>query len=478
MVNCDDFKNRKGDFKDCFGVQESPENWIKDRVRRRSNGRTADEFAKLVRSETYLLENKMAWDGEWEPVQVTMNQASFDWMKTARSATSHLDARINKMKEDFWKKVPINRWLHKGAREVPRVSVALVSLVDTRFPNLISRLQEIKQDDPAFEIVITVAEPGKLTNENWLKLKEECEKLPNPVQVLFSDNNNISHNRNLAAMAAKGTENIIFLDDDVRLVKSPLTKLIEALDRYECLGVVSIPSYSESEMLKFKKPMSSVLKFWCEKELAITNIVAGMVMATRAKIVQATPFVTLLGNAGDDIHFMRQVHLLGYLGGYIFPDDDYVIDEDMEVRATRWGPLVMNTILEEGLIAICDKGIKDYGKDKLDLAVLKFWYASIAKNKDLKPFKPETQASIKEFWERFHAALSDFLRSDETYLDFRVRLADPWEKRFGREIEAARMKFETGKKEVVKFTTDQGELMRRSKGVTKPSLGALGYQLL
>jgi hypothetical protein len=74
----------------------------------------------------------------------------------------------------------------------------------------------------------------------------------------------------------------------------------------------------------------------------------------------------------------------------------------------------MNTILEEGLIAICDTGIGDDGEDELDFAVLKFWFASRAKSKDLfqSSNKKESQTSIKQFWERFHAALSDFTTQD------------------------------------------------------------------
>jgi hypothetical protein len=342
-----------GDFNCLFKTEAERDDWHRDRVRRPGSrtlalvSRVLPSLAprrRLQKDDLIISKNKMPSHGKFRPVQVSVDQTAQSLMAEIWQS-SRCKNRAAKMELDFWSKIPLNRQFENSPAKAiaegsePEGSVTIVSLIDTRFPSLLSRLEEITKENVDFEIVIVVAEPLSLTHRNWQDLKKRSEDLRNPVQVLFSDKNNISHNRNLAVKASRGTEHIIFLDDDVKLVDNPLTKLIAALKDDEQLGVISIPSYSRSKNLKLKKPLQSSLKFWRTKELAFTNIVAGMVMATRREIARATPFLSLLGNAGDDIHFVRQVHLLGYLGAYIFPQDAHVIDEDPAIRATRTGPL-------------------------------------------------------------------------------------------------------------------------------------------
>jgi len=136
----------------------------------------------------------------------------------------------------------------------------------------------------------------------------------------------------------------------------------------------------------------------------------------------------------------------------------------------------MNTILEEALIAICDKTIEAYSERELEFAVLKFWYASEAKSPDVfqKSKRPQGQADIKEFWGRFHDALSRFLNGNETCFKFDTG-RNHWEQHFFGEIEAARVTFEARKVEVIGFMQDQQELMRWDGNILRPSVGALQY---
>ncbi len=444
--------------------------WLEDRVRLRAHDVGDPTFIELLEAEKRLFKNEMVKDGKFAPVRVSIDANAASAMADLRRTFGRNRTSLSDQKNTFWNSVRANAGAKlfsnkEAGNSLPHVSIAIASVVERRFASLLDRIREIEDVRGSLdvEVVIVIADPSMLSDEMLASVKSVSNEVSYPIQVLSSNDNTISKNRNLASAFSRGQYRI-FLDDDVQLVGSVLQSLIEALEQNDDIGYVSAPSYDTSR--RFRKPFGISLKWWRTESLAITNIVAGMITATRSDIVRTTPFSELLGNAGDDIHFLRDVHLLGFLGAYVFPQEAYVIDESVRLqRASTGRNALPHLMIEEALIVVEDSD--RYDKDQLELAAKKFEY--VTRERGAEP--PWDFQDVRDFWIRLCVALRAFLDEDNRKIQFSVKNTG-WEGQHRHEIEKGLQAIESKKSDL----EIRARLARSMPRTVRPSLGMLKYE--
>jgi len=147
---------------------------------------------------------------------------------------------------------------------------------------------------------------------------------PFPVTIVFSKKNMISINRNITSCFSRGAYRI-FVDDDVQMVGPVIEELVQVLRDNPGIGLVSLPSYYHHRGIY--KPRWHNLTYTVSGRLKLASAIFGMLIATRADIVDLVPFVNFWPNNGEDRQFCQQVHKLGFMSAYATPPEAYLIHE-------------------------------------------------------------------------------------------------------------------------------------------------------
>jgi hydroxymethylpyrimidine pyrophosphatase-like HAD family hydrolase/isopentenyldiphosphate isomerase len=424
------------------------------------------ELIKKVIDEAGLIYNSLPDEGNRPLVHIFFDPEAEANMKKARDNFYLTMANLLEKTKVFWSET-MPQYLGRvdvintdRSKAQPKISVGVVVLTKSRFVLLLKRIEEIArshwQED--MELVITIADPESFSEQTRQELIERLKKLPFRSKIVDTKKNTLAINRNLTVLESSGTYQI-FVDDDVELVGSVLENLIKALEKKPELGIVSIPSYTKDGHLI--KPKHS-LKYYLDDELMITNIVLGMITATRREIIKVVPFAQFLQNLGDDIHFVRQVHTLGFLAGYIYPEDAYIIDEAPAVRATQESKSFINFLLEESLVYYLDP--KSYDKRLESLGLVKM---RIFSNFDTDFDR------LKHFWENFRVQLSSFMESGESVFQYSASEQDAWYFKRKGDIDALTKLISASKSEIRNYKEDFNK--NNNFGID-PFMGALRYR--
>lgn len=363
----------------------------------------------LIAREAGIFHNG-TFDKEGFPIDIEIDELASQRMKAARERFQNELGFLKSLSKDYWEN---NLPKYKGDVTVfnadkltkkPKVSIAIVSIFGRRHESLLKRLEELNriQDKGDIELVITIADPENITFDEWKELEEKIQTVGYKVSVILTKKNTISTNRNLAASISNGGYQI-FIDDDVSLNGPVIEKMVQALEKYPELGIVSIPAYNRK--LELYKPRFQMKSFIAENVL-VANLVLGMVTCTRRDIIDVNPFFSLLGNMGDDIHYVRQMHMLGFLGGYVLDNDIYAIDEELGESATKGQISLSPYLIEEGLAYFLNRD--NYSEFEHRRAGFKIHAFS--------KWKIDVGESMR-FWRYFSEGLVKFLNSDEGSFD-------------------------------------------------------------
>lgn len=361
--------------------------------------------------------------------RVGINQDSWERMKRAREVFRERKNTFIGIGREYWEE-ELPRYkgevykLGPALTQEPKASLLIVSLIGTRYEALLKRLDEItlSGEKADTEIIVTIADKENFTLEKLEAIKDKAEKNGLCVTVVVSNKNTISTNRNLAASLARG-QYFVFLDDDVSMVGPVIQRLGKALEDYPELGIVSLPTYNKDSMLF--KPIKA-LKFFVNEHMMLVNLVAGMVMATRAEIYKAAFSNPLLMNLGDDNLRVREAHALGFLSGYIIPDDAYTVDDIVPSHATTGVNALRDTLIEESFISYFSREF--YNKRALDYGAFRLRIY----NKYAGTFK-----EIQDFWVEFHGALLNFLDKETDVFVFNPDEFNGWTRKHKEQIQKA-----------------------------------------
>ncbi|MFH2146065.1 MAG: glycosyltransferase [Candidatus Omnitrophota bacterium] len=396
----------------------------------------------LIAREAGIFHNG-TFDREGFPIDIEVDKEASEKMEAARKIFISKLKSLKELSRNYWEK-ELPRY--KGDVTVfnsdklvakPKVSIAIVSIFGRRYESLLKRLEEINrmQEKGKIELVITIADPEHITQDKWQGLVEKIQTLGYKVSVVLTKKNIISTNRNLAASISSGDYQV-FIDDDVSLHGPVIQKMVQALEKYPELGMVSVPAYNSK--LELYKPRFQMKQFVGEKVL-VSNLVLGMVTCTRRDIVEVNPFFSLLGNLGDDIHYVRQMHMLGFLGGYVLDNDIYVIDEELGESATKGQISLRPYLIEEGLSYFLNSF--DYSEFEHRRAGFKIHTFSKS--------KISVEDSIR-FWRYFSKELIKFLNSDEGSFELQWNLFD-FEDEIREHIQSAIEHFTEKKNDITSF---------------------------
>lgn len=266
------------------------------------------------------------------------------------------------------------------------VSVNIIMLTD-RLDMVLKRIQEIETDGSNLkkEIVLALADPENLTSEARSKLDTMLQRSKLPIKLIYSKVNSIAINRNICTAYSSGGYRIM-LDDDVALVGPVIPNLVRALKNNEFMGAVSIPSYTEKDML-VEKPQVYSLKKFLDNDIVLTNVVPGNIIAVRDEIAKAVPFITFWPNYGEDARFSQSINQVGFINGFIYAEDAYVIHQKTETSATNSTGTLANVLLNDALSYSLDSESYDsiafdslvfrlskYGTTNVDIDIIvQFW---------------------------------------------------------------------------------------------------------
>ncbi len=401
-------------------TRKTSEIWLRDL--------TDDEkqVFRLVESEAEIFHNGTV-DEDGFGVNVLLDKEAEKKMKSARAAFGRKKDQLKKLSRKYWDEElsqyrgDVKSFNDDKRISQPKISIGIVSLFDRRFNSLMRRLDELGkiQNKEQIELVITMVlvdssiENNNQVNcnqKNWEEMEKKIKSIGIPTKVIFTKKNTITTNRNLAASLSNGKYQV-FIDDDVSLVGPVVERMVDALEKYEELGMVSVAAYNQKILEDGKivkrlyKPRFTLKHFKDDQfNLAFSNMVLGMATATRRDILEANPFLRFLGNLGDDIHFMRQVHMLGFLGGYVLDNDAYIIDEQVGAEgasATKAQINIYPYFIEEGLAYYLNQAT--YGEYEHRRAVLKtytFGRGTLSRE------------DAGRLWKEFSDALIEFLNDD------------------------------------------------------------------
>ncbi len=447
-------------------LDEKAIDWIIQRIERRTGQKISNELQKKAKelfqlndlAEVFTNKQPIKWPhGLWgendkvvlerilyeagffyndSPVEgvsslgrVGINPDSWERMERAREVFRERKDELIGIGREYWEE-ELPRYkgevykLGPALTQEPKASLLIVSLIGTRYEALLKRLDEISLsgEKADTEIIVTIADKENFTLEKLEAIKDKAEKNGLCVTVVVSNKNTISTNRNLAASLARG-QYFVFLDDDVSMVGPVIQRLGKALEDYPELGIVSLPTYNKDSMLF--KPIKA-LKFFVNEHMMLVNLVAGMVMATRAEIYKAAFSNPLLMNLGDDNLRVREAHALGFLSGYIIPDDAYTVDDIVPSHATTGVNALRDTLIEESFISYFSREF--YNKRALDYGAFRLRIY----NKYAGTFK-----EIQNFWVGFHGALLAFLDGKTDVFIFNPDEFNEWTKRHKGQIQQA-----------------------------------------
>ncbi|MBU4312745.1 MAG: phosphotransferase, partial [Candidatus Omnitrophica bacterium] len=375
-------------------------------------------------------------NGELEQQMFRARTEFYERMEELKQLSRHYwEAELPKYKGEVF------RYNEDKRDKKPTVSVGIASLFGKRTDSLLKRLDELNSmaGKKEMELVITIADPENFKDDKRRALEAKIQTVGFPVTIVLTKKNTICTNRNLAASLSTGDYQI-FVDDDVSLVGDVITTLVEALERRPEFGILSIASYSRRKELY--KPRF-VLKSFVDDTVLVSNLVLGMVTATRRDIIEVNPFLPLLANLGDDIHFVRQIHMLGFLGGYVLDTEVYAVDEQVGGSATKGQISIHPYLIEEGLSYFLNA--HDYSEYEHRRAGFKIHTFS---KENVSP-----QMAIR-FWRRFSAAVLSFLQGDGNTFEFDMRTFN-FPESIKVQVEAAIEYFQDQKDRIVKYKADE-----------------------
>jgi len=200
---------------------------------------------------------------------------------------------------------------------LPEVSIVILALANRLNPMLLKRMEEIKETVPKgmFEVNIVLANPEEILPEDREMLEQHIQNMGYPVKLIESRKNTIATNRNIGTAESKGNY-LVLLDDDVRLVGSVVSDLMNALRTYPQIGAAQAVAYDPDTNEVFK-PKPGYVKYAIDEQVVVSNSVVGMIMATRMNIARAIPFVPFWPNCAEDVWFGIQMKRLGFYPAYV-----------------------------------------------------------------------------------------------------------------------------------------------------------------
>lgn len=345
---------------------------------------------------------------------------------------------------------------------VPQTSLIIVSLAD-RFDNLMRRLHEIEMrvSGGQYELIITIADPERLSSALFNQLKQTLEVANFPSKVVFSLKNTIAINRNLAVSQSRGNVFII-MDDDNKLVGPVIRQLCNALTEYPELGLISVPTCDHT--LSIQKPGAFNLKVPLFNNIYVKNRWSGMILATRRNLARAIPFTGFWPNFGEDEQFSRSIHGIGYLSAYIYSDDAYLVNEPVAIRATKNPNTFRDVLINEALSAYLEPLEDNEVHDNLAIMRLRVFGGSCGSSDD-----------INTFWKVYKESFKQFLNDREHSLRQLAsgRRQNAWLKGRERSLEGVIGYLEENRERITTYKTNEYE--KRKLSDVNVFLGPLTY---
>jgi hypothetical protein len=340
------------------------------------------------------------------PQSVSLDPDALKRMEKARRMFRQEQPHLQSQMASYWQSV-LSRYAgdiirYNPLHFPPRISVNILT-VSARFEHLKRRLAEISQADSALnlEVALVIADPDQYPQDKLDTIKRLCGQLPFSVTMVTSRKNTIPINRNLATAVSQG-EYRIYLDDDVRLVGPVIERVVEVLDRREEIGMVTLPSYDETGLIR---PLKSYQRVWVGPDLLYSRDLGGMMMAVRSDFALVIPSPEFWSNVGEDNVWAQSLHLLGFFCAFHVPADSYLYHEKVSYSVTKSPTTVVQVLVSDGLqFVVKGKEIEDSGR--LPVMIAGYHRFVTERLKTRIPIK-DVQEFIAEFWEASRLAIED-----------------------------------------------------------------------
>jgi ADP-ribose pyrophosphatase YjhB (NUDIX family) len=306
---------------------------------------------EVVQHEQLLFDNGIR-DSRIAGIDVTIDREAAKKMKQARQKLLNPDryAALKKNSEAYWAGIPsyygeVLEFDQGQPTTDVKVSVGILSLFENGLDPVLKRLDELagSVNKTETEIVISLLPStadqngqGIYSSEKLTQLKEKIAATGLRAKLVFSKSGLKATNHNIVASLSRG-EFLVFVDDDGKLTAGVVPSLIDALRKNSDLGILGAATYLTRNGKKILAEPVAAAKFFpaSEKptgsgpvfELAVSNRIDSKVVALRREIMEINPDVSFAGDSLDWNNFLRQVHLFGFMGGYVLGNDAYVVDE-------------------------------------------------------------------------------------------------------------------------------------------------------
>ncbi|MDD5439691.1 MAG: iron-containing alcohol dehydrogenase, partial [Candidatus Omnitrophica bacterium] len=313
------------------------------------------------------------------------------------------------------------------------------------------------------ELVIVLADKDNFSGAMIRELIETLRAAPFSSQLVISGKNRLPINRTLGVSFSRG-DYIVMWDDDVRLVGPVIEKMVRSLEDHPDLGLVSVPSYSDT--LKIHRPGSYQLKYPVNDELVLTTRVSGMVMAARGDLVRIAGFGTVWNNFGEDEYLPVQMHRMGFLNAFICAPDAYAVDDNVSTRRISTASTSLtNVLINEALFAYYEPlNAADEFRQGLTIGRLQQYGGRHGRAED-----------IKAFWEEFRSGVVRFMNGEIGSLDAVLEYAgkNEWSRIRSDNVQFALEYFQRDRQAIEAFRV--GEYQRAGFADVNPFLGPFVY---